>query len=244
MMTVTDLDREIQVAQRANTPEANLNLFHSMRSAEVYYPLSKTSSGQQTVPLLRLPDGTHAMLAVTSKDAPDLPRTFGGSKLEHAMTIAARMPNADGFILANATGQSVALSKTALQAILMKLDNLTHDVQHELNRLISEASRDASEKRTRTLLTSLEQSELYSHIESHEGGQKQATLPTYSMGDMKKLLRFYTGRKLPDQIPLPAGMLWRDIVAMVGKLQDIDGIQIVNNEGDYIVLGRDAVLHY
>ena len=51
----------------------------------IFLKITEMQSGnKKTTPLLRLPDGTHAMMLYTSKTHPDLSDTFAGGRIEDA----------------------------------------------------------------------------------------------------------------------------------------------------------------
>ena len=110
----------VRIAAEEKTPAARYRLFRAIRRTEVFFHL-KTEQHPAT-PLLRLSDGTHAMMLYTARSHPDLENTCGGGSFTDALSAASTMTGLDWVILSNRASQWVAIRKQEIPGILAGLD--------------------------------------------------------------------------------------------------------------------------
>lgn len=127
MLPIVDVEQAVQDAATMNTPGMNDSLFEKLKGRELFFRINLSEDPEtgesklSTMPLLRLSSGQHAAVAFTSKDDAQLSGPFGGAKWEHVLDIIAKMPQADGLLIQNLRGATVALSKERIQQLLVQL---------------------------------------------------------------------------------------------------------------------------
>jgi hypothetical protein len=62
---------------------------------------------------------------------------------------------------------------------------------------------------------------------------------TSEVGDVRGLVQAYTTRRRPEIVY--GGMTWQAIADMVKGSSDIPGVHIINDNDDWVVLGRSEI---
>jgi hypothetical protein len=86
------------------------------------------------------------------------------------------------------------------------------------------------------LFHQLADAELYAPCSEDASGRVQ--LRTAPAGDLARLLRLFTSRKHPDLGNHYAGLAWTTVLGMVLSGNELDGVQIINLERDWIAYSR------
>lgn len=253
MTTPEDVDSLISAAKRKQDKATLAAAIRALDAREVYYraTVSPTDDGQQvTTPLVRLSDGSHALVVYTSKSHPELPQQFGGAPWRHVLSMATRLPQADWLIVSTASGDWLPIHKTQIDVILQALGDAKSqksiDVEKPkvvedaaLEDLIGRAQGAPSDEWSDSLLSRLRGRELYVRISPDrlEGGRP--VLISSKIGEVGGLVQAYTSRSRPDFSY--GGMSWDAIVDMVHNTPEIPGVHIINDDDDWVVLGRSEL---
>ena len=128
MIDLSVVEQQVSRAARENTHQSTDELFRIMQGHEVFFRIKtetvinqKTGRPEQrsvSSPLLSLPNGLNAFVVYTSKENKALPSPFGGAPWERALQIMVAMEQADGLLLVNQTGDTVAWSKEAARGLV------------------------------------------------------------------------------------------------------------------------------
>lgn len=252
------IEELVKAASLDDSTESRAALYHALDSVEVYYRATASMDEEGrllSTPLLRLPDDTHAMMVYTSKSHPDLPEEFAGAAWRHTLEIASKIPQADWLILTNLEGNWLAINKRQIPGILTSLNRLSselgkrsNDPPHgesaktapgTLESLISEADRVPAENWPDPILEQLRGRELYVRLADKLSEDGQPIMLTSKVGDIRGLVQAYTTRSRPGIVY--GGMTWEVIVDIIENASDIPGVHIINENDDWVVLGRSDI---
>ena len=249
-----EIEELVRIAAQEKDPAAHRRLFRALRRVEFFFPLKITRHEGKEVratPLLRLPDGTNAMMLYTSKSHPDLPDSFGGGSLKDALAAALKMPALDWVILSNQASQSVAIRKEQISAILGDL----HSVGNGADSPRTASDSDPTDKMLEDLITRAVHStpkqlsppidsvlpgrELYLELTAEQSKDGQPSMKTFQVGDIANVVRAYLTRSRPGITY--GGIGWEALKEMIRKEPGIDGVQIVNDADDWVVFDRESL---
>ena len=199
--------------------------------------------------MLRLSDGTHAMMLYTSKSHPDLPDNFGGGLFKDALAAALKMPALDWVILSNRASQWVAIRKGEIPAILddlrSKKENghlTTLDGGSEdgmLEKLITRAVHCAPEKISPPIISVLKGRELFLELTAGQSEAGEPAMKIFRVNDMSNVVRAYLTRNRPGVTY--GAIRWDALKALIKDEPGIHGVQIVNDADDWVVFDRESL---
>jgi hypothetical protein len=249
-----DIEELVRIAAQQKSPMDRRRLFLALRSIEVFFPrrvIHHEGKEVNATPLLRLPDGTHAMMLYTSKSHPDLPDSFGGGTFKDALAAALKMPALDWVILSNSASQWVAISKEQIPAIL---DELNSDRQDQ-NGSMAASGNDRDGKMVEDLITLAVSStpeglsppigsvlrgrEVFLELTAEQGEEGQPIMKTFQVNDIPNVVRAYLTRSRPGLTY--GGIRWEALEDMIRKEPGIQGVQIVNDADDWVVFDRESL---
>jgi hypothetical protein len=245
-----EVDRLIRAAASERSPQALEAVCRALDSGEVFYrATAHHADGKQRVstPLMRLDDGSHALMVYASKAHPDLPSKFGGAPFRHVLKMARDIPEADWLIVTNMQGTWLPIRKTQIAAILETLENRkpngiaateqsSNNHGADLEALISNAVGKSADKWSDEMLRTLSGRELYIKLSDQPSDSGRPVMITSEAGGVKGLVQAYTSRRRPGIAY--GGMKWEAIVEMVKNTNEIPGVHIINDRDDWVVLGR------
>lgn len=241
-----ELDGLIRAVAEHGDARSWAALVDRLGPTEVFYPaeVARTRGGQRvSVPLLRLEDGTHAMVVYTNNSHPDLPQRFGGAPWRHAVELATQLPDADWMIVRGSDGGWLPIHRRRFPELLTALGVRPapdEEVDPEpLETLISGAAGDSARPVVDALLHRLRSQELFVAIAPKAGPNGEPLFVTSAAGDLDKLLQVYTTRRRAGMAY--AGMTWDGIAGVVTHNPDIRGVQVINDADDWVVFGRADV---
>lgn len=248
-----EIDKLIDLAAEKKSTEANRQLFSALRGVELFFPRKTVErEGRQVnaTPLLRLPDGTNAMMLYTSKDHPDLPDAFAGGAFEDTLVAALSMPDLDWVIVCNRTSRWVAINKQQISAVLNDLqrrDGRVDDAseilvnsENSLEKLITRAVDTAPEDLSPPIGSVLRGREVFIELAKGQSDDEQPVMKTFAVQHMQRVIRAYTTRTRPG-IRYGA-MQWEALKNMIRTTTQLDGVQIVNNADDWVVFDRESLI--
>jgi SseB protein N-terminal domain len=249
-----EIEELVRIAAQEKDPAARRRLFRALRPAEFFFPLNiKHHEGKEVraTPLLRLPDGTNAMMLYTSKSHPDLPDSFGGGSFKDALAAALKMPALDWVILSNRASQWVAIRKEQISTIL---GDLHSDGKEEngplansgsgptdkmLEDLITRAVHSTPEQLSPPIDSVLPGRELYLELTAEHSAEGQPIMKTFQVNDTPNVVRAYLTRSRPGITY--GGIRWEVLKEMIRNEPGIDGVQIVNDADDWVVFDRESL---
>ena len=249
-----DIEELVRIAAQQKSPVARRRLFLALRSIEVFFPrrvIHHEGKEVNATPLLRLPDGTHAMMLYTSKSHPDLPDSFGGGTFKDALAAALKMPALDWVILSNSASQWVAISKKQIPAILDELNSDGQDQNGSLaasgndrvgkmvEDLITLAGSSTPEELSPPIGSVLRGREVFLELSEGHSEDGQPIMKTFQVGDIPNVIRAYLTRSRPGITY--GGIGWEALKEMIRKEPGIDGVQIVNDADDWVVFDRESL---
>jgi hypothetical protein len=253
--TEDHIEELVKTASLDNSTESRMALHHALDSVEVYHRATIHAVEPKrlfSTPLLRLKDGTHAMMVYTSKSHPDLADEFAGASWRHTLEIASTIPQADWLILTNRSGDWIAISKSQISGILNSLPSQPSARPNDppgqesaktssetLDSLISQAAHIPTQNRSDPILEQLQGRELYLRLAGEPSEGNQPVMITSKVGDIGGLVQAYTTRSRPGITY--GGMTWEAIVDMINNAPHIPGVHIINDNDDWIVLGRPDI---
>ncbi|WP_374023043.1 hypothetical protein [Mycobacterium sp. HNNTM2301] len=247
----------IDIAAEQKSHEAAEQLFSVLKDVELFFPRTTVlRQGKQlnATPLLRLPDGTNAMMLYTSKDHPDLPEKFAGGAFKDALRAALEMPDLDWVIVSNLASKWVAMNKQQILFILhseqpeMLADNNVTDnnfvepsraAGNLLEDLITRAVLTPQEQLLAQIASALQGREVFVELAEIRGENGQPVMKTFEIEHLPRVLRAYTTRARPEI--RYGGMQWEALKGLVTTAAQIDGIQIINEADDWVVFDRNAL---
>jgi hypothetical protein len=247
-----EIDELIDFAAEQKSAEADQRLFSALRAVELFFPRTTVEhEGKQVnaTPLLRLPDGTNAMMLYTSKDHPDLPKTFAGGAFEDTLAAALSMPELDWVIVCNRTSQWVALNKQQISAIINDPQDrdtrindpseVSMDNEKILEDLITRAVDTPPEELSPPIGSALRGRELFIELAKGQSEDEQPVMKTFAVRHMPRVIRAYTTRSRPGI--RYGGMQWEALKNMIRTTTQLDGVQIVNNADDWVIFDRESL---
>jgi hypothetical protein len=249
-----DIEELVRIAAQQESPVSRRTLFMALRSIELFFPrkvIHHEGKEVNATPLLRLPDGTNAMMLYTSKSHPDLPDIFGGGTFKDALAAALKMPSLDWVILSNRASQWVAISKQQIPAILDDLHSGRQDqgnpfVASEtdpaakmVEDLITRAVRTKSEELSPPIGSVLGDRELFLELAAGQSEDDQPIMKTFQVEQLRHVVRAYTTRIRPGI--RYGGIRWKALKDMIRIAPEIGGVQIINNADDWVVFDRESL---
>ncbi|OBI18443.1 hypothetical protein A5714_00095 [Mycobacterium sp. E2462] len=244
-----DVEELISVAARSEGEADLTDLVHTLRSHEVFMPFKRAlRQGKEvkTVPLLLLPDGTHAMMVYTSRTHSDLPDSFAGATFESALQAALKMPALDWVIITNESSEWVSIHKTRIPAYLDEVRNDPTDaspsrVEHnsDVEELISRAVGSTSISSVAAVTAALENREVFLDMSTVSREDGRQSMNTFIIEPLGLTIRAYTNRIRPGI--RYGGLRWPALREMVRELPDIKGVQVMNNSDDWIIIDRKSL---
>lgn|GEM_PF-1242175 len=251
----SDVEALLRMAAQGNDPGLARRLFRTLRSVEVFFGLTSEYRDEKefkATPLLRLIDGTHAMMLYTSRSHPDLPDRFGGSTFENALAAALKMPQLDWVIISNRDAQWVSIHKSQIPVVLgdMKSDRNDKDgsamtgvddkTLEALNELITRAvAATAPEDLRPSIDSALAGREVFLELAPGQADDGQPLMHVFQAGAFPQVIRVYTSRARPGI--KYGGMTWEALKEMLQKAPGIDGVQVMNDTDDWLVFDRESL---
>jgi hypothetical protein len=258
LCTADQIEELVKIASLDNATESRAALYQALISVELYYRATASVVDKKrflSTPLLRLPDDTHAMMVYTSKSHPDLPQEFAGASWRRTLEIAWNIPRADWLILINLDGNWFAINRRQILGILNSLSSEPGDPGERsndssglesaktspsvLDSLISKAVSTPAENWYGLLLKQLQGRELYIQLAAELSEDGQPVMVTSKVGDIRELVQAHTSRSRPGITY--GGMTWEAIVDMIENTPHIPGVHIINDNDDWVVLGRSEI---
>lgn len=249
-----EIEELVRIAAQEKDPAARRRLFQALHRVELFFPLKiKHHEGREVraTPLLRLPDGTNAMMLYTSKSHPDLPDSFGGGSFKDGLAAALKMPALDWVILSNRASQWVAVRKEQISAILEDLHSDGNEknsplttsgsgpTDQMLEDLITRAVHSMPEQLSPSIDSVLPGRELYLELTAGQSEEGQPIMKTFQVDDIPNVVRAYLTRSRPGITY--GGIEWEALKEMIRKEPGIDGVQIVNDADDWVVFDRESL---
>lgn len=254
MTAPNDLDALIATAVRGQEKGALADVIRALDSHEVFYraDVTPTEEGQRvTTPLVRLSDGSHAFVVYTSKAHPELPKKFGGAPWRHVLKMAAQLPQADWLIVSTPGGDWLPINKDQVNVIIQGLEGAAPQGEGgyvnrpvdasgtDLDGLISRAQGSSPDEWSDSLLACVRNRELFVRISPDRLDDGRPVLVTSEIGSVRGLVQVYTSRVRSGMAY--AGMTWQAIVDIVQNAPEIAGVHIINDNDDWVVLGRSEL---
>lgn len=249
MVTSENVDELINTAAHTQEEADLRKVVHALKCHEVFMPFEmafRNDAEVKTVPLLLLPDGTHAMMVYTSKLHPDLPDSFAGATFESALRAARKMPELDWVIVTNRTSEWVSIHKSQIPAYLDSLENTVDapspkepHASDPVEELVSRAVGSKSMSTVSAVTAALEDREIFlemSRSTRDDGGQ---SMNSFLIEPLGPVIRAYTSRLRPGI--RYGGLRWSALKEMLRALPDIKGVQLMNNADDWVVVDRKAL---
>jgi hypothetical protein len=207
----------------------------------------------RSTPLLRLTDGTHAMMLFTSKSHPHLSehKQFAGGTFEDAIAAAVKIPPLDWVILSNNASQWVAIAKGQISGILDDLNSYQQDENtlstppegdptgKTLEDFITHTVRSKSKEIPLPIRSLLLDRELFLELAGGQSEDGQPVMKTFQIEHLRHVVRAYTSRIRPGI--KYGGIRWEELKNMIRVAPEISGVQIMNNSDDWIVFDREAL---
>lgn len=255
-MIANDIEQLVETAAQENSDAARQRLFRVMGLVEVFFPFNVKQLGGKEVrstPLLRLPDGTHAMMVFTSKAHPHLSEhdKFGGGTFKDTLAAALKMPSLDWVILSNCASQRVAIAKRQIPGILDDLDSYppeykesttasqSEPTRQTLEDMITEAVRSNSHELPLPIGSVIGDRELFLQLSAGERKDSQQKMETFQIEHLRHVVRAYTSRVRPGI--RYGGINWEALKQMVRVAPEISGVQIMNDADDWVVFDRESL---
>lgn len=246
------VEKLIDIAAQQDSSEAIAQLFSALKTVELFFPRTTVlDEGRQVnaTPLLRLPDGTHAMMLYTSREHPDLPDKFAGGAFEDALAAALEMPDLDWVIVSNLASKWIAMNKNqiadALRGQQPKIVTAQDSAErslvtgNSLETLITRAVRAPQENLLPSIASALRGRELFLELAEGQSEDGQPIMKTFAIEHLTHVLRAYTTRARPAI--RYGGMQWEALKEMVSGAAQISGVQVVNEADDWVVFDRSAL---
>ncbi|MEI7715749.1 MAG: hypothetical protein WCI78_06635 [Mycobacterium sp.] len=233
-------ERLVRIAAEQETPAARHRFFKVIRHAEVFFPLR--TEQQRATPLLRLPDGTHAMMLYTTRSHPDLVDNVehgcGGGSFTDALSAASTMAGLDWVILSNRTAQWVAIRKQEIPGILADLES-PPDTPETPESLITRAARCGPGDASPPIAPALAGRELFVELTSGPHAGDHPIMKVFEVDGLPAVIRAFLTRNRPGITY--GGMRWEAVAEMIGNAPGIDGVQVVNDADDWVVFDRESL---
>ena len=243
----------MRIAAQEKNPAARQRLFRAVQRIEFFFPMEIKDHADKVVkstPLLRLSDGTHAMMLYTSKSHPDLPDSFGGGSFRDVLAAASKMPALDWVIVSNRASQWVSIRKEQIPAILADFHSdgnensplTTSDSRWTdklLEDLITRAVHSTPEQLSPPIGSVLSGRELYLELTAEQSKEGQPIMKTFQVDDIPNVVRAYLTRSRSGITY--GGISWEALKDMVRKEPEIAAVQIVNDADDWVVFDRESL---
>ncbi len=234
----------VRIAADEKTPAARHRLFRAIRRAEVFFPL--TAQQDPATPLLRLPDGTHAMMLYTTRSHPDLvdnaQHGCGGGSFADALSAASTMAGLDWVILSNRAAQWVAIRKQEIPGILADLESPPEsppETPETPESLITRAARHGPGDASPSIAPALSGREVFVELTSGPQAGDQPAMKVFEVDGLPTVIRAFLTRHRPGITY--GGMRWEAVAQMIGNAPGIDGVQVVNDADDWVVFDRESL---
>jgi SseB protein N-terminal domain len=251
-----EIEKLVEIAAQENSHAARRLLFQAIGSVEVFFPFTverQDGNEVRSTPLLRLPDGAHAMMLFTSKAHPHLSEheQFAGGTFQDALAAALKMPPLDWVILSNSASHRVTIDKQQITAILDDLKSGAPDLigsamvsegeraGQTLEDFITHAVRSESKAIPSQIRSALADRELFLELAAGEGEDRQPMMKTFQIEHLRQVVRIYTSRVRPGI--RYGGIRWEALIDMVSSATEINAVQIMNEADDWIVFDREAL---
>lgn len=249
-----EIEELVRVAAQEKTSTARNRLFCALRRVELFFPLKiKHHEGKEVkaTPLLRLKDGSHAMMLYTSKSHPDLTDSFAGGSFNDALTAALKMPALDWVILSNLASQWVAVEKQQIAAILGDLNGDSKEANgypttsgsssagEMLDELITRAVHSKPEDISPPINSILAGRELFLELNSGQSEGVHSTMSLFQVNELPNVVRAYLSRSRSGITY--GGIKWEALKEMIRNEPRIDGVQIINDAYDWVVFDRESL---
>ncbi|MGZ5369981.1 MAG: hypothetical protein ACXWDD_11795 [Aeromicrobium sp.] len=247
------VDRLLASQGMKRDAESLVRLHQALIPLEVYYRATVNEvDGEQriTAPLLRLDDGSHALMVYTSKTHPELPERFAGAPWRQVLRMAHEMQNTDWLIVKSESGEWYPIGKDEIEQLLA---GPTQDESLQqgsaatgpflgqddaIEAIITTAAADGEESFD-ALISVLKNRELFLRLAPRPSADGRPVIVTSRVGDVTGLAQAYTSRRRPGMTY--GGMKWEAIVEMVLKSAEMAGVHIINDNDDWVVLDRSAI---
>lgn len=244
----------MRVAAEDKSFAVNRRLFRALSNVELFFPLEIAQHGdseEKATPLLRLPDGTHAMMLYTTKSHPDLPDRFGGGRLEDALAAALKMPGLDWVIVSNRASHWVAVNKKQIAAVLDDLNSGENEVDASsaisesgprdgvLEELITQAVHSTPERLSPPIGSVLQGHEIYLELNAEKSQAGQLVMKIFVVEHMTNVVRAYLTRSRSGITY--GGIKWDALKDMLRKDSKIQGIQLINDADDWVIFDRESL---
>jgi hypothetical protein len=249
-----EIEELVRLADQEKGSAARYRLFRALRDVELFFPVKiKHYEGKEVraTPLLRLQDGTNAMMLYTSRSHPDLPNSYGGGSFKDALTAASKMPALDWVIVSNRASQWVSVRKEQISSILGDLDTEgkeengfamtpeSDSANKFLEELITRAARSAPEEVSPPINSALSGRELYIDMTTGQNEDDRPATNIFQVDEIRNVVRAYLTRNRPGITY--GGMRWEVLKEMIRNEPRIDGVQIVNDADDWVVFDRESL---
>lgn len=249
MTTSENIDGLISTAARTQEEADLRKAVHALKHHEVFMPFEaalRDGAEVKTVPLLLLPDGTHAMMVYTSKSHPDLPESFAGATFESALKAAHKMPELDWLIVTNRTSEWISIHKTQFPTYLGLLGNTVDapsseeaDASDSVEESVSRAVGSKSMNSISAVTAALDDREVFLEMSRSTRDDGRQSMNSFLIEPLGPVVRAYTSRLRPGI--RYGGLRWSALKEMLRALPDIKGVQVMNNADDWVVLDRKAL---
>ncbi|CPW81204.1 SseB family protein [Mycobacteroides abscessus] len=234
----TAAEIEDLVTRAAGQQDAALvsDLVVALNDHEVFYSLDVAEvDGQPQIktPLLELADGSHALEVFTSRANPELWKEYAGAPWRNVLELAAEIPPVQWVIIKNDAGSRVPIRKSQVAVIL---GILPPESATTLDARIAKIANEPQAQPFTSLESQLSESQLFVRLTPESARSGQPTLLTSSAGGVDNLVQAYTSRSRPGYVY--GEMDWRAIVGLVAHTPALAGIHIVNDNDDWVIIGR------
>ncbi len=233
-------DMEELIARAAATRDQQLasELFLALDDHEIFYAVDvQDIDGQEQIstPLLEMADGTYALVAYPSRTNPALRNRFAGAPWRTVLDLASKMPPVEWLIVKNTQGDLVPIRKGQIAAILNLLPSMNKPADAVESLIAAAADRPWAEWFS-ALRHGLNDRELFVRLAPQSSGSGQPALITSSAGGIDGLVQAYTTRSRSGYVY--GGMSWNAVVGMVAKTPELAGVQIINDNDDWVIITR------
>lgn len=234
----TAAEIEDLVTRAAGQQDAALvsDLVIALNDHEIFYSLDvEEVDGQPQIktPLLELADGTHALEVFTSRANPGLWKEYAGAPWRQVLELAVEIPAVQWVIIKNEAGSRIPIRKSQIAVVLGVLPS---ESATTLDARIAKIANEPQAQPFTSLESQLSESQLFVRLTQESARSGQQTLLTSSAGGVDNLVQAYTSRGRPGYIY--GEMDWRAIVGMVANTPALAGIHIVNDNDDWVIIGR------
>lgn len=236
MSTAAEIEGLVTRAAEQQDAVLVSDLMIALNDHEIFYSLDvKDVGGQQQIktPLRELADGTYALEAFTSRSNPELWKHFAGGPWREVLELAAQMPPVQWLIIKNDAGSRVPIRKSQIAAIL---NVLPHKPITTLDARITKIANDPQAHPFTSLEDQLSRTQLFVRLTAESATSGQLALATSSAGGVDNLVQAYTSRSRSGYVY--GEMDWQAVVGMVAKTPDLQGIQIINDNDDWVTVSR------